>query len=105
MQTDTPAKPPLTWRRPLRKILRNWRERHQHPFNFWIHLLGIPMSVAGVVLLISGERWYWGVGLFVVGYLLQYLGHLIEGNDMGELAGIKRLLGLPSVPVAPRKES
>ena len=105
MQTESAVKPPLTWRRPLRKILRNWRERHQHPFNFWIHLIGIPMTVIGVILLFSlpWDRWYWGVGVFVVGYVLQYIGHCVEGNDMGELAGVKRLCGLPSVPVAPRK--
>jgi hypothetical protein len=95
--------PPLTWRRPLRRILRNWRERHQVPFNFWIHLVGIPMSVAGVVLFLSlpWAQWYWGVGSFVLGYLLQYLGHRVEGNDMGEWAGIKGLFGLPTVPIAP----
>jgi hypothetical protein len=103
MQKDSP-RPPLTWRRPLRKILRNWRERHRHPFNFWIHLLGIPMTVAGVVLLFTLDRWYWGAGLFLLGYVLQYIGHWVEGNDMGELAGVKRLCGLPCVPVAPRKE-
>jgi hypothetical protein len=88
-------------RRPLRRILRNWRLRHQHPFNFWIHLLGIPLAVAGVVLLFF-LPWYWGVGAFVLGYLLQYLGHLAEGNDVGEWAGIKRLLGLPYVSISPR---
>ncbi len=105
MQTEPATKPALTWRRPLRKILRNWRERHQNPFNFWIHLIGIPMTVVGVVLLFTSYDWYWGVALFVVGYLLQYIGHQVEGNDMGEFAGIKRLLGMPCVPVAPRKEA
>jgi hypothetical protein len=94
--------PPLTWRRPVRRILRNWRERHQVPFNFWIHLIGIPLTVVGVVLLFMfWEQWYWGVCAFVIGYLLQYIGHRVEGNDMGEWAGIKRLFGLPTVPVAP----
>src|SRR5437660_551889 len=98
IETPPAAKPPLTWRRPLRKMLRNWLERHQHPFNFWIHLIGIPLALAGVVLLfeLPWEEWYWGVGALVLGYLLQYAGHRVEGNDMGELAGIKRLCGLPS---------
>src|SRR5882757_5233402 len=96
--------PGLWKRRPLRRILRNWRERHQDPFNFWIHLLGIPMSVLGVILLfvLPWEQWYVGVGLFVLGYVLQYVGHCVEGNDLGEWAGIKRLLGLPYVGIAPR---
>jgi len=33
---------------------------------------------------------------------LQYIGHLAEGNDLGEWAAIKRLLGLPYVGIAPR---
>jgi hypothetical protein len=92
-----------TPRRPLRKALRNWLERHQHPFNFYIHLLGIPLAVAGVVLLVAWwPEWWWGVGGLVLGYFLQWLGHLVEGNDVGEWAGIKRLLGLPYVSISPR---
>ena len=93
--------PEVKRRRPLRKILRNWLLRHQHPFNFWIHLIGIPMAVTGVVLLFFQE-WYWGIGAFVLGYLLQYLGHRVEGNDVGEWAAIKRLFGLPCVSISPR---
>jgi hypothetical protein len=76
-------------------------QRHRHPFNFWIHMLGIPLAVAGVVLLFVTD-WYWGVAALVLGYALQYLGHLVEGNDVGEWAAIKRLLGLPYVSISPR---
>ncbi|MGH7169391.1 MAG: Mpo1-like protein [Gemmataceae bacterium] len=85
----------------LRRRLGNWRERHRLPFNFYIHLLGIPLAVSGVVLLFF-QPWYWGVGALIVGYLLQWIGHLAEGNDVGEWAAIKRLLGLPYVGIAPR---
>jgi hypothetical protein len=88
-------------RRPLRRILKNWRERHRHPFNFWIHMIGIPLAVIGVVLLFF-VPWYWALAAFVLGYLFQYLGHRVEGNDVGEWAGIKRLLGLPYVSISPR---
>jgi hypothetical protein len=96
--------PTPTSRRPLVRALQNWRERHQHPFNFWIHMLGIPLAVAGVVLLFAlpWEEWYWGVAAFVLGYVFQWLGHKVEGNDVGEIAGIKRLLGLPYVGIAPQ---
>ena len=30
-------------RRPLRRALYNWLERHQHPFNRGIHFIGIPL--------------------------------------------------------------
>jgi hypothetical protein len=85
----------------LRKGLRNWRERHQHPFNFAIHLLAIPLAVSGLFLLFF-LPWYWGVGALALGYLLQYAGHAVEGNDVGEWAAIKRMLGLPYVGIAPR---
>src|SRR5437660_1658909 len=87
----------------MRRVLPRWMARHRLPFNFYIHLLGIPLAVTGLVLLfIPGVPWYWGVAGLFVGYLLQYLGHRAEGNDVGEWAGIKRLLGLPYVGVSPR---
>ena len=56
----------------LRRRLQGWRLRHQLPFNFYIHLIGIPMAVAGLVILLAvwpaywpgiwACRWYWGVG-------------------------------------------
>jgi len=101
--SPTPSRsrrPVLRW---LRKRLQGWLARHRHPFNLGIHLLGIPLAVAGLVLLfVPGVAWYWGVGGLVVGYLLQYIGHTVEGNDVGEWAAIKRLLGLPYVAISPR---
>lgn len=80
---------------------RNWLERHRHPFNFWIHLIGIPLAVAGLPLLVLAD-WWVGVGAIAAGYALQWVGHRVEGNDVGELIPVKRLLGLPVVPVAPQ---
>jgi hypothetical protein len=85
----------------LAKRLREWMIRHQNAFNFWIHMVGIPMVVVSVVLLFF-LPWYWGVGGIVLGYFLQWVGHCVEGNDVGEWAGIKRLLGLPYVGISPR---
>jgi hypothetical protein len=104
MATSTPSTGP---RRPvlrfLRKRLDGWLVRHQHPFNFAIHLVGIPVAVAGVLLLLFAP--WWGVGALVLGYFLQWLGHRVEGNDVGEWAGIKRLLGLPYVSISPRYQN
>jgi uncharacterized membrane protein YGL010W len=93
----------LFQRRPLRRALRNWLERHQHPVNFWIHMAGIPLAFAGIALffMLPWSEWYWALAAFVAGYCLQWIGHRVEGNDMGEWAGIKRLLGLPYVAIAP----
>lgn len=88
-------------RKPIRRAFAHWRARHREPFNFALHLIGIPLTVAGVVLFFF-QPWYWAVGLFILGYVLQYLGHLYEGNDLGEWAAIKKLCGLPYVAIAPQ---
>jgi len=59
------------------------------------------MAFTGLILLFFVD-WYWAVAAFVLGYLLQYIGHTVEGNDLGEWAGIKRMLGLPYVGISPR---
>jgi hypothetical protein len=93
-------------KRPLRAFVRRrlhgWRLRHQLPFNFYIHLIGIPLALLVAPVLLFFLPWYWAVGAFMLGYLLQWVGHLAEGNDLGEWAAVKRLLGLPYVGIAPR---
>jgi hypothetical protein len=98
------SQPPHTWKRPLLRFLWEWRRRHRHPFNVGIHLIGIPLAFAGVYFLLAWpwEEWYWGVGALVIGYVLQLIGHVVEGNDLGEWAAVKRLLGLPYVSIAPQ---
>lgn len=85
----------------IRRRIHNWMLRHKLPFNFAIHMVGIPVAVAGIPMLFLLD-WYWGVGAIFLGYLLQFIGHQAEGNDVGEWAAIKRLLGLPYVGIAPR---
>lgn len=87
-----------------RRARQNWLARHRNAFNFWIHMVGIPLAVAGLPMLFVAE-WYWGMGAIVGGYALQWGGHLVEGNDVGELIPVKRLLGLPVVAVAPGHEA
>ncbi len=66
------------------------------------------MTIAAVPLMIgqlvegNWPAWWRPVLLIVVGYVLQYVGHLIEGNDMGEIIGIKKRLGKPYVDISPR---
>ena len=85
-----------------RKARANWLLRHQNAFSFWIHMIGIPLSVAGLIAMFVYEPWWWGFAGLVFGYVLQYMGHLVEGNDMGEWVAVKRLLGLPCVAISPR---
>jgi hypothetical protein len=84
-----------------RRFANNWLERHRHPVNFALHCIGIPLVLWSLWSAYEGH-WQWGLVQFSVGYLLQFVGHFIEGNDVGELVPLKRLLGLPSVSVARR---
>lgn len=65
-------------------------------------MVGIPMALVAAPLSLFYLDWPWALGLFVSGYLLQWIGHLAEGNDLGEWAAIKRLLGWPYVGIASR---
>ena len=93
--------------------LDNWLLRHQNPASFWLHMVGIPIAVAGLILggaqlvLAMGDPTMWGlwwrpVALLALGYILQWVGHRIEGNDLGELILVKKIVGLPYVDIAPR---
>lgn len=90
--------------------LANWLERHQNQASFWLHMIGIPLTIAACVLAIvqlTQDRWdlWWRPVLLVIaGYFLQWLGHRIEGNELGEVVLIKRLLGRPYIAIAPRYE-
>jgi len=77
----------------LVKAYGNWRSRHRHPVSFALHLVGIPAcSVAAPILLILHQFIAAGV-CFVGGYVLQFVGHAIEGNASGEELLLRRLLG------------
>ena len=86
----------------------NWRQRHQSPASFRLHLVGIPLTILALAL--AGYQlyiWRWDLWwrptlLLAIGYLLQYIGHVIEGNDMGEIVLIKRLFGRSYVAISPR---
>jgi hypothetical protein len=89
----------------MKKILLDYLERHQHPVNLWLHIIGLPVTfVLPVVLLSRGQPWSWALASFVIGYAMQFVGHAIEGNDAGETILVKKLLGKPYVAVVPRKK-
>lgn len=88
--------------------LENWLARHQNPVSFWLHMVGIPLTIAAIPLAVvqlardEWSLWWRPAALFVGGYFLQWVGHLIEGNDMGELILIKKKLGKPYLAISPR---
>lgn len=86
----------------LGRFLRNYALRHQHPANRFFHVIGLPITfVLPVVLLMKNEPW-WGLGSFLGGYCLQFVGHACEGNDAGEVILVKKSLGLPYTDIVDR---
>jgi len=57
----------------------NYKAKHQHPLNRLTHSIGIPMIVVSLPLFLF--NWRLALFLFVVGWILQFVGHAIEGNQ------------------------
>lgn len=62
----------------IQRWIDRYRADHNHPLNHLTHFIGIPAIVASLVVVFFD--WQWGVGLFVGGWILQFIGHGIEGN-------------------------
>ena len=60
-------------------LVDNYRSRHRHPLNRLSHSIGIPMIVLSVPLFFV--NWRWALALFVAGWVFQFIGHAIEGNQ------------------------
>ena len=58
---------------------------HQHPVNRTCHTVGIPMIAVSIPLALAAWAgafdWRVPAALFVVGWILQFVGHAIEGNQ------------------------
>ena len=60
-------------------FLENYKAKHQHPLNKLMHNVGIPLIVVSLPLFLF--NWRWALGLFIVGWIFQFVGHAIEGNQ------------------------
>ncbi len=60
-------------------FVENYKAKHQHRLNKLAHSIGISMIVVSLPLFLF--EWRWALGLFVVGWILQFIGHAIEGNQ------------------------
>lgn len=78
-------------------FLIDYGHRHAHPVNAVLHIAGVPMVLYAVCLMFRGS-FVLGLALFVLGYVLQYFGHLAQGNEVGEITLIKRILRKYSTP-------
>jgi uncharacterized membrane protein YGL010W len=60
-------------------FIENYKAKHQHPFNKLTHTIGIPMIVVSLPLFFF--NWHWALLLFILGWILQFVGHAVEGNQ------------------------
>jgi uncharacterized membrane protein YGL010W len=60
-------------------FIENYKAKHRHPLNRLTHSIGIPMIVIALPLFFV--NWRSALGLFIVGWIFQFIGHAIEGNQ------------------------
>jgi len=64
--------------------IAEYAESHQHPVNRVTHTVGIPMIMLSIILLpisfFISYLWIAALSLFVIGWLLQFIGHYFEGK-------------------------
>jgi hypothetical protein len=75
----------------LTKAYENWKSRHLNAVSFWLHMAGIPACFVAAPIMLILQQWWWALGLFVGGYIVQFVGHWIEGNQSGEEMLVRRL--------------
>ena len=71
-------------------FLVDYCQRHAHPINAFLHIFGVPMAFYGFFKLLTGKPLV-GLELVVAGYVLQWLGHKAQGNEVGEVTLIKNI--------------
>lgn len=89
----------------LTRFGKNYIERHQNGWNLLLHLVGVPLTFVVSVVFLVQHQWLWAGAAFIGGYVLQFLGHAIEGNDAGEVIVVKKMLGKPYVEFGPTSRS
>ena len=64
--------------------IEEYSEGHKNPTNRLMHTFGIPMIAVSLLLvpfcLFVGGLWKIALGLFILGWILQFIGHYFEGK-------------------------
>jgi len=95
-------------------FMEDYKAKHTHPLNRLTHSIGIPMIVLSLPLLFFS--WRPALALFVVGWIFQFIGHWIEGNQpaffrnpvyllIGPLWIVRRALSAAGLPAKPAVNS
>jgi uncharacterized membrane protein YGL010W len=64
--------------------IEQYGHSHEHPVNRFCHTLGIPLialslPLFGAALFVDG-LWWLPLTMFAVGWVLQFVGHAVEGK-------------------------
>jgi len=73
---------------PVHRTREQWvaqyASSHQHPVNRLCHTFGIPTIVVSLAIFLASlfvhRLWLYAMGLFVLGWILQFVGHAFEGK-------------------------
>ena len=64
--------------------IEEYSHSHEHPVNRITHSFGIPMIVLSILMIpvciFVTNLWMVAVGLFLLGWILQFIGHYFEGK-------------------------
>ena len=64
--------------------IEEYQKGHQHPANRITHSIGIPMIAISVLLVplcfFIGRLWIVALAFFIIGWILQFVGHYFEGK-------------------------
>jgi len=70
--------------RPMSEWVAQYATSHQHPVNRFCHTVGIPLIALSIPLFLVAifvrGFWPWPTAMFVVGWILQFVGHAFEGK-------------------------
>jgi uncharacterized membrane protein YGL010W len=93
----------------LKAMLDRYKQDHQHPVNKALHTVGIPMIVVSLPILPFNPLL--GAGMFVFGWILQFIGHAFEGKMpsffrdprfllVGPVWAVKKMFGMDTKPAS-----
>lgn len=69
----------------VKNFIVDYSLRHKHSFNLFLHLIGIPFVVLGLIQLFA-QLWFLSFAFIFIGYFFQWVGHhYFEKNEVGEV--------------------
>jgi uncharacterized membrane protein YGL010W len=71
-------------KRPMKEWIAQYELSHQNPINRWCHTIGIPLIVGSLplfaLLFLYPRFWPVPTVSFLAGWILQFVGHAVEGK-------------------------